>query len=99
MRIFAWLRRKMEDRRPQPPSWIADLDPRSCEAIEWGLYATLMCQCDKCGTTLELPDYSEAPWNDDVQTWAKHFAPWVRERGWSMADDGFNLLCPKCREI
>ena len=97
MSIFTWLHERRLARKAKKPSSIVDFDAGSCEAIEWALWCTAMCQCDKCGTTLEIPGEFEPPWNGDVQAWAKHFAPLVREQGWSAADDGFNLWCANCR--
>jgi hypothetical protein len=76
-----------------------NFDPRSVEAIEWALWATLVCRCDACDRVLDLPNWSEPPWSEDVAAWAKHWAPQVQAQGWSMAVDGFNLLCPKCCNI
>jgi hypothetical protein len=74
-----------------------DWDPWSVEAVEWALWSSLVGVCDKCDVVKELPDWTGPPWNDDVQAWAKEMAPILQSEGWSMADDGFNLLCPNCR--
>jgi hypothetical protein len=72
-------------------------DFRSVDSVQWALWATLMCACEKCGAEHELPHWSEPPWNDDVIAWADEWAPKVQALRWSMADDCFNLLCPACR--
>jgi hypothetical protein len=76
--------------------WYPDLDPSSVEAVEWALWCSLLCECDKCGAMFDMPRWSEPPWNDDVMAWAKEWAPTVQSLGWSMSDDEFNLTCPNC---
>lgn len=74
-----------------------DLDPRSIEAVEWALWCTGMCRCDKCDRWDDaLPDPSDPPWNGDIQSWAKEMAPKVQANGWSMSVDAFNLRCCNC---
>jgi|SRR3954470_19375144 len=75
------------------------LDPASIEAIEWALWCVLDCSCGICNSRLDLPNWSDPPWNEDVQGWAKETAPIVQANGWSMADDGFNLRCPECTAL
>jgi hypothetical protein len=72
-------------------------DLQSLESIEWALWATLDCFCEKCLDMIELPHWSGPPWNGDVDAWAREQAPFILSQGWSMADDCFNLVCPKCR--
>lgn len=97
--ILLWRRAKRNTRdcEPEAPAYLREMDPRSVAAIEWALWATMMCQCDRCETVMDLPDCSEPPWNEDIQKWASDWAPKVQAGGWSMADDCFNLLCPNCR--
>ena len=72
-------------------------DLRSVESVQWALWATLMCHCERCGAEYDLPHWSEQPWNGDVIAWANEWAPKAHSLGWSMAEDRFNLLCPACR--
>lgn len=82
----------------KPPKALREMDKQSVEAVELALYFTLTCMCAKCGRLDEpLPHWSEPPWNGDDKGWAKEWAPKVRAKGWSMADDCFNLLCFNCR--
>jgi hypothetical protein len=85
-------------RKSHMPEWNRNVDKRSVEAVEWSLWATMMCECDKCGTVLDLPHWSQPHWNDPID-WAKHWAPTVQEKGWAMAEDGFNLVCPNCYQL
>jgi hypothetical protein len=79
------------------PEWNRTVDKRSVEAVQWALDATLMCNCDKCEKEEDLPHWSTPPWDGDSTAWATYWAPRIQAKGWSMADDGFNLLCPACR--
>jgi hypothetical protein len=72
-------------------------DPTAIENLEWGLWATLMCLCHTCKSEVDIPHWSNPPWSDDVTAWSKEWAPRIKDLGWSLAPDGFNLLCPKCR--
>src|SRR4051794_31352846 len=72
------------------------LDPASIEGIEWALWCVLDCQCGICDSRHDIPHWSGPPWNEDVEAWAREWAPVVQATGWSMADDGFNLRCPEC---
>jgi hypothetical protein len=80
-----------------PPAYLEHLDPRSLGAIEWALYCSLMCSCDKCDLTFDIPHWGDPPWNGDVKAWAQEWAPKLQEMGWSMSDDCFNLRCSNCR--
>jgi len=75
----------------------AGMDPHSVEAVEWALWCTLGCQCEACRFELELPFWNDPPWNGDVGAWSKEMAPKAQSLGWSMAADGFNLICPSCK--
>jgi hypothetical protein len=51
-----------------------------------------MCVCTKCDVTYDIPHWSEPPWDDDVESWAKHWVPKVQALGWSMADEASTIF-------
>ena len=71
-----------------------DWDPLSVEAIEWSLWCTLMCQCEKCNAVLDLSKFDELNAENPIE-WSKVVAPLVKSKGWS-APAEFQLLCPVC---
>ena len=75
---------------------LAKHGPRSVQAIEWSLWAAMLPICDKCRYEIDIPHWSERP-DEDVSAWAEEWAPKLYEMGWSLADDGIFLICPKCR--
>jgi hypothetical protein len=70
-----------------------DRDPLSLQEIEWSLWCTLMCHCEKCGTQLDLDQFGISA--DAPAEWAKAAAPFVKTKGWS-APDEWELRCNEC---